>query len=231
VVAAVEDRLRALSLPLEYRAEVVDDAGPAEPGGRLWWVLVAVAVGVLLVLQAAVRSWRVALLLTALLPLGCAGGLLVAPAVGGADSASALAGLVAVAVLTARHGVRVVEAIAERTGRRTFGPAAAARAAVGEQAVPVLGSAVAVAALFAPAAVLSGPGLAFLHPAAVVLVAGLVSSVLVTLVVLPAGWLAVTGRRPPDAPDAPDAEETPPTDLDLRDGRPLTTAGTASEGN
>ncbi len=227
VADAVSARLRAMSLPLEYRAEVVDDPTPAGPGQQVWWVLAAVVVGVLLVFQAATRRWRTALLLTVLVPLGCAGGLLVAPAVGGVRSASVLAGLVAVLALTARHGLAVATAAAERAASRTAGAAQAAAATVRERSVPVLVSATAIAALVAPAAVLPGPGLEFARPAAVVLLAGLVSSVLVTLVVLPAGLVALAARGGPDATAPP-----PPDDLDLRDGRPLATAtATATEGN
>jgi len=164
-----------------------------------------------------------------LVPLGCAGGLLVAPAVGGVRTASVLAGLVAVLALTARHGLAVATAAAERTASRTAGAAQAVAATVRERSVPVLVSATAIAALVAPAAVLPGPGLEFARPAAVVLLAGLVSSVLVTLVVLPAGLVALAARSGPDATAPP-----PPDDLDLRDGRPLATAtatATATEGN
>jgi Cu/Ag efflux pump CusA len=226
VAAAVSSRLRALSLPLEYRAEVVDQPTSGMPGARLWWMLGAVLIGILLIFQAGVRTWRTALLVTLLVPLGCAGGLLVAPAVGGVTSASALAGLVAVAALTARHALLLLEAIVERLRLPTAGSARAVTDAVAQQASPVLGSAVAVAALFLPAAVTAGRGLEFLHPAALVVVVGLISSVLVTLVVLPAAYLALGVTGKPDAGVARAA-----LDMDLQDGRPLATAGTTSEGN
>ncbi len=79
---------------------------------------------------------------------------------------------------------------------------------------------VALMALFAPAAVTGGPGLEFLQPAAVVLIAGLLTSLPVTLFVLPG--LAVASTRTPraPAPDTPDGRE-----------RRLATAGTSAAGN
>ena len=90
-------------------------------------------------------------------------------------------------------------------GRESAG--AAVRMAAREHAVPVVQSAMAIAALVAPAA-LAGTqtGLEFLHPLAVTILGGLVSLVIVQVLVLPA-FLAFTSPRSRDS--APLASHVP----------------------
>ncbi|MGH8939590.1 MAG: efflux RND transporter permease subunit, partial [Actinomycetes bacterium] len=70
VVADIEGRLAETQFPLEYHAEVLDEATSDEIGaGRITGFAIAAAVAALLLLQAAFRSWRLAAVLSALLPL------------------------------------------------------------------------------------------------------------------------------------------------------------------
>jgi multidrug efflux pump subunit AcrB len=108
VASEVTQRLRAMQMPFEYRAEVVDTAAPAGSGAQLWWWALAALLTVLLVIQAALRSWRRALLLVLALPLALAGALPAAGAVGGPATAGAVAGMVGVLALTVRHGLAVL---------------------------------------------------------------------------------------------------------------------------
>jgi len=79
---------------------------------------------------------------------------------------------------------------------------------VREQAAPVLTVALASGALALPAAVMGGgAGLELLHPFAIALLGGLVTSVVVVLVVVPGLYPALAGLEPvPIPPDIVDVE-------------------------
>lgn len=225
VAADVTNRLQAMDMPLEYRAEVVGGTtGERGIGGTLLAWVVGVLIGVLLVFQAAVHSWRAAGLLMATTALAGAGSILVAPAVGGITSAGALAGFLGIVVLAARQGLVVVFETRDAVGTTTGSVTDAVLAAVRERATPVIVTALAVAALVLPAAVITADGLEFLHPAAITILAGLVTSTIVVLVVLPALYLPLaTDVRPEPDDDRP--EERPPDTIDLRETE-LTTSTT-----
>jgi Cu/Ag efflux pump CusA len=196
VSAELTGRLRGLAMPLEYRAEVLGDAAQRQDSARrVALVALAAAVAVLLLLQAALRSWRGAALLVVLLPLAGAGVLLVAPALGGPVSVGPLAALVAVLALATRQSLVLLRRAAEL---RDSAPdaATAVRQATSRTAGPVLVTALATAAALVPVLLL-GPtaGLEALHPLAVSLLAGLGTSVVVVLFVVPALYLALAAPR------------------------------------
>ena len=189
VVADIEDRLAGMRLPLEYHAEVRTGDTGQEVG--LAWVLgvaVASAMAVLLLLQALFGSWRLAALVFVTLPLSLVGGLLTG-LVDGADlSLGSMLGFLAVFGLAARLNLvlvarmRSLEAEMPSINRREI-----VRQAASERLSPVTASGVALAALVVPFAVLgSRPGLEILHPMALVILGGVVSSTLMTLFLVPA---------------------------------------------
>jgi Cu/Ag efflux pump CusA len=200
-VAAVKSRLATMPMPYEYHAEVFGNAAVAQASLlRALGYGAAALVGIFLLLQAAVASWRRAGLLMLSLPLSVAGGVLAAPLVGGLWSVGSLAGLFAVLALAIRGSVLLGYRIraAEHDG-------ATARRAVlytaRERAAPVLQTVLFTAAILVPAAVLGArAGLEFLHPLAVTMLGGLVSLLLVQLFVLPALLLAAAGWPQPGEP-------------------------------
>jgi Cu/Ag efflux pump CusA len=197
VVADVKARLAAVPMPYEYHAEVLGDATVRQSGLRQVWAFGAAAlIGILLLCQAATGSWRRSALLLLVLPLAVVGGVLTAPLAGGANTAGALAGLFAVFGLAARGGLMLSRRIRALQSENGWGPDShVVVEAAREQAVPVLRSALAVALVALPAAVLgSRAGLELLHPMAVTVLGGLVSLVVVLLLVLPALNLLVTPR-------------------------------------
>ncbi|MBZ0268900.1 efflux RND transporter permease subunit, partial [bacterium] len=98
VAAEVQDRIRRdVEFPLEYRAEVMGNyAVRAEARSRVRAVGIAAAIGILLLLQVALGSWRLATLAFLSLPLAVAGGLPVAWAGGGPMAIGSVFGLLAV---------------------------------------------------------------------------------------------------------------------------------------
>ena len=202
-------RLQQQTFPYEYRAEVLGDA--ADQADARAKVLLAVAAAVVLaflLLQAATSSWRTAAALMVAVPLAGAGALLAGSVVGGARSGGVLAAILAVVALAVRQSLVLVRRAQVLHGERGGAPAAAVRAAAGEQAPAVLVAVLAVAAAFLPVALMGGPGLELLRPFAVALLAGLVTSTVVVLFVVPSLVAAVGGLRPPPVvgPDTPDGE-------------------------
>jgi Cu/Ag efflux pump CusA len=210
---AVKQRLAAVPMPYEYHAEVFSNAatGQADLLRTLGYAAAAL-IGIFLLLQAAVSSWRRAGLLMLSLPLSVAGGILTAPLAGGMWSIGALAGLVAVLALAIRDSVVLGYRIRAREQEGMTGPQTVLEV-TRERTVPVLQSVLITAGVLAPLAILgTQPGLEFLHPMAVTMLGGLVSLLLVQLFVLPALLLTTAGQPAP--------EQQGPGQPGLRPGRP-----------
>ena len=175
VAAAVRAQISRMPMPYEYHAEVFGNATIRSSDATRGLAYGAVAlVGMFLLLQAAVASWRRAGLMLASLPLSAVGGVLTAPLAGGISNIASLTGLFAVMALALRACVLL--------GRRIDSGVEAAR----ERTVAVLQTALATAAIMVPAAFMSsGPGLELLHPLAVTMLGGLVTLLLVQGLLLP----------------------------------------------
>jgi Cu/Ag efflux pump CusA len=189
VLADVRGRIAGLRLPLEYHAEVSSPLADRQSAElrTLLYALVAL-LGVLLILQAAFRSWRAAGVVLFAVPFAGVGGVLTAPLAGGVQSTGALAGLAAALALALRGGVLLVAGV--RQGGSV--PAAARR-----RVLPVLVTAGVTAAALLPLAVAgSGPGRELLHPLAVTALGGLVTAVFVELYLLPALLLRLAPAVP-----------------------------------
>ena len=203
VAGEIEDRLARTRFPLEYHAEVLKRTAADEINTtRMVVVAVAAALASFLLLQAAFRSWGVAALVFLTLPLALVGGLAVALISGGELSLGSLLGLLAVLVLATRTGlvlIRHMQDLAPEIGR--FGPALVERGAQ-ERLRPILTSAAAIAAVMLPFAIAgSPPGLEVVHPMAMVVLGGLVTSTLLSLFVLPALYLRFGGHEPTLSPE------------------------------
>jgi CzcA family heavy metal efflux pump len=192
VMAEVDRRLGGVQFPLEYHAEVLgDQAGRQAVERRVLGAAAIAAVLVLLLLQAAFASWRLAGAALLALPAALAGGVLALLAGGGALSLGALVGFGLVAAVATRNLVTLVGRCQqlERDHPEPDGAALVVRAA-GERLSPVLVTALATGLALAPVLVLGDvPGLELLQPMAVVALGGLVTSTLLTLFVVPALYL------------------------------------------
>jgi Cu/Ag efflux pump CusA len=242
--AGVSSAVASVRLPLTYSTQVLSgtqlDASTqsgAQPGDTvvpgtsfpafLAYVLAAM-LGVFLITQAAVGSWRQALVAFGSLAVSLSGAVLVVYAAGWAGSLGAVAGLAAVFALAARMAITVLARI--REGARTAPSAVAREDGAGDLASRITGAAAsssghvaaaaAVTALaLVPFAVSGGPaGLELLFPAACVILGGLATILLVSLYVLPAACLrpgpVLAAATPTSADDealvpAPRAPEQP----------------------
>ena len=162
-----------------------------------------------LLLQSATGTWRGAAVLLVTAPFAAVGGLLAAQLTGGVLTGGVLAALVAAAALALRQALVLIRR-AQALRTEGSGVAEAVRRAVREQAPPVLGVALAAAALVLPASVMgNGAGLELLQPFAIALLAGLVTSLVVVLLVVPGLYPALAGLDPlPEPPDEIDAERS-----------------------
>jgi len=182
-----------------------DEVGTARAIG----VAIAAVLAAFLLFQAAFGSWRLALLQTVALPLALSGGVVAGLFTGRQFTLGSLLGLLAVLGLAARTGLSMITdlqaADATRSGQDRE---AAIQTAARVRLVPVLTSTLAIAALALPFVVLGArPGLEIVHPLAVVLLGGLVTTALLTLFGLPALY-----RHTPVREDAAVGDELRPAD-------------------
>jgi CzcA family heavy metal efflux pump len=196
----VEDRLANVSFPLEYHAEVLRrTAGGEINGTRMLAFAIAAAIAALLLLQAASRSWRLAALGVATLPVALVGGVLAALIDGAELSLGSFAGFLALFGLAARNGVLLVRHLQalEREGGATLQPELIRRGAR-DRCGPILTTSCALALLALPFVALgSRAGLEVIHPMAVVILGGLVTTTLLALFVLPSLYLRFRGAPEP----------------------------------
>jgi CzcA family heavy metal efflux pump len=191
----VEQALQKVDFPLESHAEVL--AAKGQPTGRLIAIGVAAAIGILLLLQAVFGSWRLATLSFLALPIAVVGGLLAALADGATLSLGSFIGLFAVLGLSARNSVLVIDNYRQREAREgeAFGSRLVLKGAQ-ERLSPILMTATAAGLALLPL-VIAGPiaGFEMVHPLAVVILGGLVTSTMVSLFLVPALYLRF-GARP-----------------------------------
>jgi Cu/Ag efflux pump CusA len=160
----------------------------------------AVAVGILLLLQAAFRSWRVAVLFFLALPMALAGGVVGALLDGATISLGTIIGFLGVLAIAVRHGIVLIkhyQRLEEQEGE-PFGPALVLRG-TRERFAPIVITAVTTAAAMVPLVLLGGlAGLEIVHPIAVVILGGLVTATVFNLHVVPALYLRFGAKREPD---------------------------------
>ncbi len=201
VVEAVENRLDKVQFPVEYYPAVLGESAEREAAEeRMLNFALAVAIGILLLLQAAFRSWRLAALFFLALPVALVGGVFGALLDGGVLSLGSLMGFLTVLAIAVRHGIMLVrhyQQLEEVEGER-FGPGLVLRG-TRERFAPILVTAITTAAAMLPLIVLGKvAGLEIVHPIAVVILGGLVSATVFNLHVVPALYVRFGGRREAD---------------------------------
>jgi len=204
VSAQVASRVGALRLPFGHHAEILGE-GAARTAARvrLFSIAALALAGIFVVLLADFRSSRLALMVFIGLPFALVGGV-VAAAIGGVVSLGTLIGLVAVVGIAARNGIMLVSHFRylETKEGVPFGAELVVRGAR-ERLCPILMTALATGLALVPV-VAAGhtAGHEIEHPMAVVILGGLVSSTILTLLVTPAlyAWLGAGFRREDEEP-------------------------------
>ena len=199
VLRDVKERLQKVEFPLEYHPVLLGDY--AERQATHWPTLIAAlaaAIGIYLLLQACLQSWQLASLLCLSLVAALAGGVLALFAAGGTVFLGSLAGALAVLGIAVRSGILLINRYQqlERDEGEAFGPGLVLRGACGRLG-PIATSATAIAAVLLPVVVFGDiAGLEILHPMAVVILGGLVVSVIINLLVVPALYLSFATPQP-----------------------------------
>jgi CzcA family heavy metal efflux pump len=190
VAADIEEALGDVAFPLEFHPEVLEAEG--QDTGRLIALGTAAAIGIFLLLQAAFGVWRRAALAFLTLPVAVAGGVLAALVGGEPLSFGSYLGLLAVLGLAARNSLLLIShyrRLEQHDGGR--GREVVLRGAR-ECLAPILMTGLAAVLLVLPVLVLGGPsGLEVLHPLAVVVLGGVVTTTFLSLFVVPALYLRV----------------------------------------
>jgi len=201
ITTDVNAGLAKLDFPLEYHAQVPSQYSERQETVRLVLAVAgAVLIGVLVLLQTALGSWRVALVVFLALPLALAGGVLGAFVTGGIGSQVTLLAFAALLGMAVRDSILLVrraqtpgtdantaatveagEEAPERGGSRS-----SILQAAQERLVPLVIAAVISAAFLIPLVALGGVvGRETILPLAVVVWGGLVTHALLVLFVLP----------------------------------------------
>jgi len=201
----VQSLLKSFKLPAGYTASLQGESVErASAQQRLEWLGLAALIVILLLLQAAFRSWRLALMLLITLPIALVGGVLAAWGVLGTITLGALVGFFTVLGIAARNGILMIahfKHLEEEEGV-PFGRDLVVRGA-SERLSPILMTALATALALVPLIIYGDqPGQEIEYPMAIVILGGLATSTLLNLFVLPSLYLLVAGwrRSTPPAP-------------------------------
>jgi CzcA family heavy metal efflux pump len=199
----VESRLQKVAFPLEHHPELLGEyAERQEAQTRTLRVAAAALIGILLLLQACFRNWRVSLIAYLAIPASIAGGVLAALMSGGVISLGSIVGFLAVLGIAARNSILLINDYQrlEHVEGAPFGPDLVVRGAMA-RLTPILASSAAIIVALLPIVVFGQiAGLEIVRPTAIVIIGGIVASTLVTLLVMPALYLVVGlhAKREPD---------------------------------
>ena len=197
ISAELSERIRqGIDFPLEHRAEVLGaHAAAAAAMENVRAVAIAAALGVLLLLQAASGSWSLAFFLLLSLPVALLGGIATGLIAGGIGSLGSLLGFLAVLALTARSALVLISSYRdlEKDSGASPSPELVQRG-TRERFGAILTTAIVAIAVFVPVALFGNvAGFEILHSMAAVVIGGVISSVIVSLWVVPALYLAYAG--------------------------------------
>jgi CzcA family heavy metal efflux pump len=192
VAEDVSNQLDKIKFPTGYHAELKGEAVEKQNAQhRLLIFGLAAAIGILLLLQAAFGSLRLALIFFLTLPMALVGGVLAAYLTGGTLSLGSLVGFLTVFGIAARNGILLINHCQhlERHEGEKFGLELVLRGAR-ERLSPIMMTALATGLALVPLVVAGTiPGHEIEHPMAIVILGGLITSTFVNLFIVPALYL------------------------------------------
>ncbi len=194
-------------------------------------IVVPICFGLIfLLLFSTFKSVRYALLVFSAVPLGLTGGILSLWVRGMPFSISAAVGFIALSGVAVLNGLVMVSFINQLRREGLARDDAIIRGSL-VRLRPVLMTALVASLGFVPMAIASGTGAEVQKPLATVVIGGLISSTLLTLVVLPALYRIFTGRDPAGRPEpvTQDWERPESGPLEVHAAVPAPSASGASE--
>jgi CzcA family heavy metal efflux pump len=196
VARDVQSTVREISFPRGYAVQVLGEYQERQAAqSRLLILSLFALAGIVLLLQAAFGTWRLAFLVVLTLPMALVGGVLATYAGGGVLSLGSLVGFLTVLGIAARNGILMINHFQhlERVEGETFGPGLVLRGAR-ERLSPILMTSLATGLALVPLVIAGSiPGNEIEHPMAVVILGGLVTSTLLNLFIVPSLYLRFAG--------------------------------------
>ncbi|MCP3060578.1 CusA/CzcA family heavy metal efflux RND transporter [Myxococcus sp. K38C18041901] len=203
-VSKVRDTLAKVELPPGYHLRYGGQFQNLERAQARLAIVVPIALGlILLLLHLTYRRWVDTLRIFAGVPFALMGGVLALLARGLPFSISAAVGFIAVSGVSVLGDMVLVSRLRQLLGQGRALPEALREAAV-SRLRPVLMTASVAALGFLPMALNTGIGAEVQRPLATVVVGGVLSSTLLTLLVLPALYSVLNGSRGRGSGGAPD---------------------------
>lgn len=196
IAADIKHRIRGLSFPLEYHAEVLGEYAEHQSAqNRVLSIVIAAAIGIYLLLQTCFGSWRLASVVFLALGAALVGGVLAAFLGGGVLSFGSLVGFITVFGIATRNSIVLIRCYQhlEKYDGESFGAMLVQRG-TRDRIAPILMSAITTALVFLPLVIFGNvAGNEILHPMAVIVLGGLVTTTLLSLLVIPALYLRYGG--------------------------------------
>ncbi len=180
--------LSNLTFPFEYHAQVIGEQAEREDAklAHYGYVLAAAAMIVLL-LQSAFGSWRLAAVTIASLPAALLGCVLVMMLLKDASLLGGLLGATAVCAVALRNAIVMIKRFQTLEHQDGEAPDQVVARGVHELFRPIVATAIATAVVVLPFVVMGNiAGLEIVHPAAAVILGGLITTTIFSLFVIPA---------------------------------------------
>ena len=202
VAADIKRGIRNINFPLEYRAELLGEYAEAHAARqRVIAFAIAAFIGIFLLLQVSFRSWRLATIVILTLSTALVGGVLALfLATGGLLSFGSVFGFFVVFGIAIRNTISLISQYRqlEQPEGKGIDPEMIAKVTL-ERSAPILMTAIATALAFLPMALFGNiAGLEILHPMAIVVLGGLVTTTIYNLVGVPAIYLLFGAAREPE---------------------------------
>lgn len=201
VARQVEKQLKNIDFPIEYHPEILGEyAERLAAQNRIFWVGIAAAIGIYLLLQACFGSWRLATLAFLALPTALVGGIFAVILNGSVVSLGSLVGFLAVLGISARNGIMLINHYQhlEHKERVDLGANLVIRGAQ-ERLPHILMTASTTAFALLPFVFLGDrEGLEIIYPMAIVIIGGLVTSTLLITFIIPPLYLLLGSTSKPE---------------------------------
>ncbi len=193
ITSDIKSRLQEVKFPLEYHAEVLNSSGAKESNSvNMPAIIAAIAIGIILLMQAAFGSWRLALTVFFVLPMALVGGVAAALIGGGILTLGSLVGFLTILGIAVRNSIMLIshyQHLQKNEGER-FGPKLILRGSR-ERLAPILMTALTTGLILLPAIILgNAAGNEILRPMAIVILGGMFTSIYFSLLIIPILYLS-----------------------------------------
>lgn len=201
VAQDIEASMQNYAFPTEYHAEVLNNLSARQEGQqRVLIACLTALVGIFLLLQAIARSWRMALAVLLMIPAALAGGVVAAFLTGTASTVAALLGLLTVLGIAVRNTLLMLASYQriQSEESKPFGHELVLRGSR-ERIAPTLMTTLTIIFVFLPFVIFGDiPGQEIVHPMAIIVIGGLVTSTWLNLFAVPVFYLRFGSSREAD---------------------------------